>query len=428
MGRLFASASTQYGRNTSPVVTASGFTVSLWARWTTIAAANQCLLHIGTATAGGWAIRSRSADSKILFRGWAGGDAVWGTALSTGVWYHIYCRCVADNNRWIYVNGASGVQETTADTVGTAVVTVVAGLQVNATPTIALPFNGDMADLAVWSADLGAGNDMASLAAGTCPKTVRPGSLLSYHRLEGLDSPEPDWNTVGGATRFPLTLTNTPTRSTGGPPTKLFSFPVPTAEEYAVPQTATPDVATITVSGVAPAGSPQGVATGTAGAATVTISGVSPAGSGTGTGGGTPDVATVTLTGVAVAGSGTGTGGGTPDVAVCTVSGVSPVGIGVGTVTYTPDVADVVVTGEDAGATPTTLTIGADAATVTISGVSPAAAGTGAGTATPGVADITVSGVAVAASGGVIQMVGGWIRSVAQRWRKLRRHYGRRTQ
>lgn len=165
-------------------------------------------------------------------------------------------------------------------------------------------------------------------------------------------------------------------------------------------QTATPDVATITVAGVAPTASGSGIATATPGVATVTISGVAPAASGTGTVTATPGIATVTVSGIAPAGTPTGHATAMPGVATVTVSGVAPAAAGTGTGTATPVVATVTVSGvapaaAGAGTAPATPGVGI----VTISGISPAASGTGTATTTPGVGIVTVSGVQVAAGG-----------------------------
>jgi hypothetical protein len=52
-------------------------------------------------------------------------------------------------------------------------------------------FSGAIAECGFWSVSLTA-NEFASLAAGACPSTIRPASLLAYWPLYGLTDPEVD--------------------------------------------------------------------------------------------------------------------------------------------------------------------------------------------------------------------------------------------
>lgn len=188
MARLLASASSQYLRVTTPVVTAYPFTLSLWFRVTT-AASNPHIFTVTNAVGGGWALRINSATMILRMNDWSG-NFTHGTTLSTGVWYHAYFRGISTTDKWLYINGAGGVQRTTSDTVGTPVVTTVGILQTAATPTFALPFDGEVAEVALWNVDVGAGDELAALAKGVSPALIRPQSLLQYWPLVGRYSPE----------------------------------------------------------------------------------------------------------------------------------------------------------------------------------------------------------------------------------------------
>lgn len=199
--------------------------------------------------------------------------------------------------------------------------------------------------------------------------------------------------------------------------------------------TATPDFATVTVSGVAPASSGTGTGTVTPGVGTVTISGVVPAASGISTATAVPDVAAITTTGVNPAASGTGTstttpgvgtvtiigidsvasGGGTqsatPGVGTVTLTGVAPAASATGSVTSTPAAATITTTGVDLSATPTgSAPATASIATITLIGVSPSATGSGIGTVVAGFATITITGTAPTAGGPAVTFgVGGCV-------------------
>lgn len=66
--------------------------------------------------------------------------------------------------------------------------------------------SGRQGEIAVWDGALNA-DEAAALYKGWSPIFIRRASLLAHWRLEGHQSPEPDW--LGG---FPLTLVNTPTK------------------------------------------------------------------------------------------------------------------------------------------------------------------------------------------------------------------------
>lgn len=181
MARNFIAASSQYLRVTTPAVTNYPFTLSLWFRLTT-AATNPQIFTVTTAVGGGWALRVNSATLILRMSDWSG-SFTHGTTLSTGVWYHAYFRGISNTDKWLYLDGAGGVQRTTSDTVGTPVVTTVGILQTAATPTFALPLNGDVAEVGIWNVDVGAGDDLAALAKGVSPALICPQSLLLYSPL-----------------------------------------------------------------------------------------------------------------------------------------------------------------------------------------------------------------------------------------------------
>jgi hypothetical protein len=123
------------------------------------------------------------------------------TTYSNNVWNHA-AGTLSGTNGVIYLNGTSVGSNGSASfhnpTTGTAQISGDA-------------FNGDrimtgnICDVAVWSAALTA-LEVAALANGARPYQIRPGSLIGYWPLDGLQSPEPDLS--GNANNGTLTGTS----------------------------------------------------------------------------------------------------------------------------------------------------------------------------------------------------------------------------
>lgn len=151
--------------------------------------------------------------ARISFRGDVGGDPVEAVVSDGGgasvansagsftanVWTHIAGVFASTSSRTVYLNGTStsnGATRTpnTPDEVFIARADTSYGA-------------ADVAEAGIWNVAL-TDSEIASLARGVSPRDIRPGSLVSYWRLMGRSSPEPDF--VG---RYDLTLFNTPTQA-----------------------------------------------------------------------------------------------------------------------------------------------------------------------------------------------------------------------
>jgi hypothetical protein len=75
--------------------------------------------------------------------------------------------------------------------------------------------NGRIAEAGIWNVAL-SDREVAALASGVHPARMRPDALVAYWPLWGDDSPELDWHPSGG-TRYPMTLTGTPTKANHAP-------------------------------------------------------------------------------------------------------------------------------------------------------------------------------------------------------------------
>lgn len=171
-------------------------------------------------------------------------------------------------------------------------------------------------------------------------------------------------------------------------------------EDLGVPlQTATPLVASVSVSGIAPAATGSGTATAAPVAASVSVSGVAPSAAGSGTVTSTPAAASVAISGVDAASSPTGSTARTPEAATVSVAGIAASAVGSGTGTATPAVASITVSAVAASAAgQSTATATLAVANVTVSAIDADAAGDSA-TATPDTASVSVAGVAASGTG-----------------------------
>jgi hypothetical protein len=133
---------------------------------------------------------------------------------STGTWYHV----LGLFNGSAYAVYSGGVQQNLIAS-SQALLTSTARCAIGASEqsgTFQRFFNGNIADAAVWNTALSDG-EVAALAKGARPYSVRPGSLVGYWPLDGLQSPEPDLS--GKANNGTLTGT----ALVSGPPVMQFT-------------------------------------------------------------------------------------------------------------------------------------------------------------------------------------------------------------
>lgn len=151
-----------------------------------------------------------------FFRNWSGALAQYSiTAPSTGVWTPIgvsYDSGASSNVPVMYTDGVSRSVTT---------VTAASGSVTNASDNFFLGnrtgadrgLDGALCEWAVWDEILNA-NEFAALARGVSPRYIRPGSIIAWMPVFGLQSPEPDMirrvtGTVTGSTfanHAPVTL------------------------------------------------------------------------------------------------------------------------------------------------------------------------------------------------------------------------------
>lgn len=210
MARNFLSASTQYIVATvAPPVTAPPFTMAAWAKpqATTV---NGIVLGFfdSASTTIRYELQCRSTNAVRALHGdgTTVGSATTTATGTTGTWQHCCAVFSATNSRTAYINGANPITETTSVANSMASLNRISSGRSTASAG-ALNFNGDIAEAAVWDVALNTA-EIASLAAGTNPKLIRPQNLLLYVPIYGAASPEPNL-TIAGST-YNMTLTNSP--------------------------------------------------------------------------------------------------------------------------------------------------------------------------------------------------------------------------
>lgn len=206
MARLFDDGSSQYLDVSSAVVTAVPFTFACWA--TNTAGGTFAIMSITDVTADDQYFHVYWTDTNSLEIDARNGGTI-GTATAgldkDGVFRHVAGVFASATSRTAYGNGTAGTPDTTNVTPAGVNHTAIGGL-IRASPT--QYYKGNIALPAVWDVALTAA-EIASLAKGADPRTIRPASLVAFWPVHGRFSPEPD--IVGG---FGLTVNNAPTVST----------------------------------------------------------------------------------------------------------------------------------------------------------------------------------------------------------------------
>lgn len=420
MARFF-DGTDDYLRHDAAIVTAVPVTLSCWFRKTIAETATYTLVNcLNSANVSDLSnnfsltANNQAADDAMFIGARTNNRTATGiVAVPVGTWVHICGVFATTSSRICYLNGTqAGTQGNTATPSGINRFSV--GVADNAASSGFT--EGDIAEVAIHNAALDAA-EVAALARGLSPDAIRPASLVAYYPLDGRFSPERD--PVG---KFELTVNGA---TYTDHPRVFYSLP---QMSIGVPQaggggnqTGTPDVGTVTLSGISPSALGAGTGSTIPDTPSVAVTGISPAASGTGTATTTPDAATVTLTGVSPTGTGSGTVTVTPDVATITLStidataistsigtaevatvtvtGTSPIGVGQGTATATPDVSTVTVTSIPLTASPSGNVTGTpDVSTISISGTSSSASGSGTVTVTPDVGTVTITGTSPSAS------------------------------
>mgnify|MGYP001607049776 CR=1 FL=1 len=196
MARTFQDA-TQYLSLATAIVTAYPFTVAAWAN-SDDATLNQTIWSVGVSSTDNdmWRLQFRGADAgdpvRLVSRNAAGAqnDAITTTGYTAGTWHHACGVGASATDRRVFIDGGSKGTNTTSNTPAPTNITRIGLL---ARSSGGGRFDGPIAEVAVWNVAL-TDDEVLMLAKGLSPFAMRPGSLISYIPLFGIQSPEPDWS------------------------------------------------------------------------------------------------------------------------------------------------------------------------------------------------------------------------------------------
>jgi len=184
MSRSF-NGSNQYFTQSSFLITAYPFSISLWAK----SNSNSALQSPFSCADNG----SSSLKIIIFHRGDVAGDPIefyvqngvttfaqTTAGYTPGQWHHICAVGESSTSRAVYLDGGNkGTSTTSVSPYGGHNVTTIG---VNGQSSYPHKFNGDIAEVAVWNAAL-TDADALSLAKGFSPLFIRPESLQTYWPL-----------------------------------------------------------------------------------------------------------------------------------------------------------------------------------------------------------------------------------------------------
>ena len=180
--------SNQYGTSASVPVSAFPLTLACWFKPENITRGNLLMgiLDGGSFNWTGWYLNFGAASApRYLFASQAANNSFVDIASTTevvsGTWQHACGVFTSTTSRTVYLDGGSSATGTASNSPNTALPDY---LCVGASVRLLVDnyFDGQLADVAVWSTDLST-SDVAALAKGHSPANVRPDKLVAYYPL-----------------------------------------------------------------------------------------------------------------------------------------------------------------------------------------------------------------------------------------------------
>lgn len=209
-------------------VTAAPLTMAGWAYSDTLSG-KRCLLNINHENGSGgglqhFALGLDGNTDKLYFQAAAGSDITANTTTTASVstWQHYCGVATSATDRKVFLNGGGKGTSTTSTTPGTTT-QVVLGSWSRGTDALVQIFDrwdGRLAELTLYNSDL-SDTEVAVLASGFRPISVRSANCVAYWPLWGFHSPEVCLSLVN-TTRYDANLSNSPT-SAVHPPVLPFS-------------------------------------------------------------------------------------------------------------------------------------------------------------------------------------------------------------
>ena len=207
MARLFDDASSEYLDYSGAILSSVPMTFAAWVKSDT-ASLGQWIIAISAANWPGsgsyFVLYLSDTDylSAASYKAYA--EAITTTQWSTGTWHHAAGVFATTSSRSVYLDGGGkGTNATSSTPSSLDATTIGAGYWDQAVNSS--PFSGSIAEAAIWNVAL-TDAEVAILATGVSPRSVRPESLVFYVPLVRDD----DEDLVGGLSLTPI---NTPSIS-----------------------------------------------------------------------------------------------------------------------------------------------------------------------------------------------------------------------
>ena len=173
------------------VVTAPPATLVCWAKTPNLGIGRR-LISIGNSASSNSLnnlVLAVQAGNVVLAQSGDGSTATavgTSTTITTNTWFHAAAVFGAVNDRRAFLNGGGKNTDTTSRTpTGINRTSIGAGDQT----TISAPFDGDIAEAAVWNIAL-SDAEVLALSKGLSPLLMHPEALVAYWPLIGNNSPE----------------------------------------------------------------------------------------------------------------------------------------------------------------------------------------------------------------------------------------------
>lgn len=123
-------------------------------------------------------ITSTGVVQAVTSSGTGSNGIASGGSYASGTWHHAAGKFESSSSRYAYLDGIVGIQGTATRSTGGALDNHLIG-QGSAGNNPAQPFNGRIAEVAIWDVALN-DDEIASLAKGFRPDMIRPSKLLFY--------------------------------------------------------------------------------------------------------------------------------------------------------------------------------------------------------------------------------------------------------
>ena len=169
-----------YIESTSTPVTGVPFTMACWVK-SSVTNQSKTIMYLGNSATTSRFELNIASNIFSLAAGAGGPTTSANSSISVGneIWYHVAGVCISPTSRFIFVNGATKVQNTTSRT-PLGINNITLGAQILSSTRGAF-FGGTIAEAAIWNEAL-TDDQILSLQKGFSPYFIQPTNLKFYNR------------------------------------------------------------------------------------------------------------------------------------------------------------------------------------------------------------------------------------------------------